>query len=951
MKFSKTVVFIGVLVAVQGCSKKTGIPEGGSQALRDTKNGSWEQPLRVRKEKKVLLEINKTTGMDHEFLLSSSMVQQNPILTSEGLVSRIVSFKLRDGKLVLLESSQGHLISEEDEKAELPLADFPILEEKEQSYIIDFNSGMNLVYTLENWTASDFDGKEYAPYARSYSMPIPSSYIKGAELKGDYLEVQQIAMVQTRGVARPPYEIRYYISPYRANKKFSVKENKSFRWTGFFEAPQKIEKGGREVAPVTRWDLSRPITYYVSANTPPEYVQAVKDGILYWNKSLGREILKAEVAPIGVSAPDPGYNLIQWVNWDNAPSSYADVLTDPVTGEVLHAQAYVTSAFAIESKEKAIELLRKMREKLKNAKMAQAKVKQKDESFGKHLCNRNELDQAKIMSEALGELIHKNVPSETFLQFAQNVIRSTVAHEVGHTLGLRHNFGGNLGSNVSVQEEKEDVKRYLLAGVSPPLSKVYTSSVMDYLRFELDYLVGGQIAEIVNESSEQGHVFSYDKLAMESLYLDREVHEQDLVNLPVFCTDSDASRDFGAAKYLDCRRFDHGHNPIEALAWETSHELETMPEKLVEEYIEGVTASDIRDFNEVSFVEPGSHEVIHRLNTYLDEKLKWMDHANRSLLIEKKFPYVGSVNEKLIQAKFDEFVSNSVSQLDVYEDPISFGGGTQVTVKRLDGIENYLLSVLPAMDRDHSYISEVAEQSLENLLTQDEFTQWIGKSGKTFSFSAGDIQKIRETGREHFWSVENNVIDYALTLIAKIEIKNEKIQERLAERLKVIVPTIVLVDSDLNVHFKFSNEKKVETPKLSSKLSAESFEHMPFSILSALKPLFRSPKEKSGKKEEVLAKDQEKKKTASLTQPNQLKKFRYSHEIRESALGLLKITLNKDLEGWQKPVSAALKETLTFLVLETIGDKVEVKDIDEKKIQSADARKWLREQKSILEKL
>ena len=50
----------------------------------------------------------------------------------------------------------------------------------------------------------------------------------------------------------------------------------------------------------------------------------------------------------------------------------------------------------------------------------------------------------------------KKISKDVFLKISQDYIREVVAHEVGHTLGLRHNFAGSLHSNLDLSK-KEDV--------------------------------------------------------------------------------------------------------------------------------------------------------------------------------------------------------------------------------------------------------------------------------------------------------------------------------------------------------------------------------------------------------------------------------------------------------------------------------------------------------------
>ena len=100
--------------------------------------------------------------------------------------------------------------------------------------------------------------------------------------------------------------------------------------------------------------------------TPKEYKKAIKEGVLYWNKSFGEDVLDVIDAPHGVSAPDFSHNIIQWVDWKTAGFAYADAQMDPRTGEILHAQVFLTSVFAFSSRTKAQKLLNRLLESKKH---------------------------------------------------------------------------------------------------------------------------------------------------------------------------------------------------------------------------------------------------------------------------------------------------------------------------------------------------------------------------------------------------------------------------------------------------------------------------------------------------------------------------------------------------------------------------------------------------------
>mgnify|MGYP000517644175 CR=1 FL=1 len=84
--------------------------------------------------------------------------------------------------------------------------------------------------------------------------------------------------------------------------------------------------------------------------------RAIREGILYWNTVMGRTFVEVVNAPAGRHAPDPDLNIIEWINEDDAGFAYADAQVDPRTGEVLHAQVFLTSGWAVYSREQAFRL-------------------------------------------------------------------------------------------------------------------------------------------------------------------------------------------------------------------------------------------------------------------------------------------------------------------------------------------------------------------------------------------------------------------------------------------------------------------------------------------------------------------------------------------------------------------------------------------------------------------
>jgi hypothetical protein len=304
-----------------------------------------------------------TGALGREFMMSASMIPQAGAATSRGLAGKIVRFEVFHDGVDLYEATEG-LVVTDDLPARRLITTFPIIQRTDNQIIIDFNAGMSRVF-MEIWYGNSpaFDAG-----LRDQVAEIPRSRVFSVKRDRDAMVIRQSAQVRDRRYSQNEegrYELRYFFTPY-SKKRFAPKENtvEVQRHARFFETQPQLEKStGRTTVKIARFDLAKPVTFYYSANTPKDYVQAVQDGILYWNRAFGKEIVKAAKAPRGVTAPASGHNVVQWVPWDSAGFAYADVLIDPRTGESRHGQAYMTSVFAFAGKARARALLRALQKR------------------------------------------------------------------------------------------------------------------------------------------------------------------------------------------------------------------------------------------------------------------------------------------------------------------------------------------------------------------------------------------------------------------------------------------------------------------------------------------------------------------------------------------------------------------------------------------------------------
>ena len=246
------------------------------------------------------------------------------------------------------------------------------------------------------------------------------------------------------------------------------------------------------VRDVDRWRLERkdpaaalsepvkPLVYWLDRSIPLKYRSAVSTGILEWNKAF-EQIGFKDAIQVKVQPDDADFDTLDGgasVRWmTNATLSFVAAgphHVDPRSGEILGANIGIESL--------AFRALRSQRTQILNngaldyAKLMQAAGDAATEPLDPRLCL-NADQAAEQMGYALDVLVARGDIEPDGLraeQFVLDYLTHVTMHEVGHTLGLRHNFRGSRVYSEAQLSDPEFTRSHGLGG-----------SVMDYMAVNL----------------------------------------------------------------------------------------------------------------------------------------------------------------------------------------------------------------------------------------------------------------------------------------------------------------------------------------------------------------------------------------------------------------------------------------------------------------------------------
>lgn len=224
----------------------------------------------------------------------------------------------------------------------------------------------------------------------------------------------------------------------------------------------------------------QPIVYYVDRGAPAPIKKALIEGGSWWNQAFEaagyKDAFQIRELPVGADPMDIRYNVVNWINRSGSPRafSYGASYIDPRTGEIIKGVV----------------------------------------SLG---ADRHRQDY--LIAEGLLQPYEDGKPvTDELEQLALARIRQLSAHEIGHTLGLYHNFTASTNNRASVMDYP--FPRFSLGPDGRiDVSQAYATGIggwdkravlWGYAEFPRGTDEGQALDRIMQETLQQGHRFIPD---------------------------------------------------------------------------------------------------------------------------------------------------------------------------------------------------------------------------------------------------------------------------------------------------------------------------------------------------------------------------------------------------------------------------------------------------------
>ncbi|MBR9727600.1 zinc-dependent metalloprotease [Shewanella intestini] len=260
------------------------------------------------------------------------------------------------------------------------------------------------------------------------------------------------------------YQVRGYhpMSGYLSNAYLDYSTPVDSDITQRFIYRHRLEKVTPGIAPSP---VVKPIVYYLDAGVPEPIRGALLEGARWWQDAFTAagfiDGFQVKMLPEDADPQDIRYNMIQWVHRATRGWSYGASITDPRTGEII--KGHVT--------------------------LGSLRVRQD------HLIARG----------LTAGWADRSAAKEAAMELSLARIRQLSAHEIGHTLGLDHNFAASANDNASVMDYPHPYVSIIDDKID--ISSPYSEGIGEWDKYTIAYGYGDESEQkqLVKQALTQGY--------------------------------------------------------------------------------------------------------------------------------------------------------------------------------------------------------------------------------------------------------------------------------------------------------------------------------------------------------------------------------------------------------------------------------------------------------------